>query len=207
MTIPGANAARSSSTEPGSASTSTTGRGSKARDASAGSAVRRTAWSTGSTAGAEPLSSDSTRLAVATAAASSSTTTSSTPLAACTSTGPISSGAYRPSPPPSTIAGPPMPTVAVRVATTTSHSPSSAALPAKHRPPTIPTRGTTPARPAHSPKLVVCSPVTTGWSVSPGRPPPPSANSTVGTRSRRTTSRNRSVFRCPTVPCVPASTP
>ena len=67
-------------------------------------------------------------------AASSSTSTSITPLACCTPHGPISSGVNTPSPPPSTMAGPPMPMLLSRVAMITSQQPSSAALPAKQRP-------------------------------------------------------------------------
>ena len=52
-----------------------------------------------------------------------------------------------PSPPPSIIAGPPIPMLASGVAITTSQQPSSAALPAKQRPETIPTRGTRPRQP------------------------------------------------------------
>ena len=58
--------------------------------------------------------------------------------------GPICSGLKTPSPPPSTIAGPPMPMWLSRVAMITSLQPSSAALPAKQRPATMPTTGTWP---------------------------------------------------------------
>ena len=57
--------------------------------------------------------------------------TSITPFATCTSTGPIAVGSYVPSPPPSIIAGPPMPMFESSVAMITSQQPSSAALPAK----------------------------------------------------------------------------
>ena len=77
--------------------------------------------------------------------ASSSTSTSITPFADCTSDGPISSGRNTPSPPPSIIAGPPMPMFESFVAITTSQQPSSAALPAKHGPETTPTSGHQPA--------------------------------------------------------------
>ena len=45
-----------------------------------------------------------------------------------------------------------------------------------------------------------------GWSVSPGRPPPPSAKKTVGSRMRSISSNSRSFLRWPSAPCVPAST-
>jgi hypothetical protein len=48
-------------------------------------------------------------LVTAVASASSATGTSITPLPACISAGPIASGSTRPRPPPSIIAGPPMP--------------------------------------------------------------------------------------------------
>ena len=54
-----------------------------------------------------------------------------TPLAVCTSVGPIALGSYTPRPPPSIIAGPPMPMFEPSVAMITSQQPSSAALPAK----------------------------------------------------------------------------
>ena len=56
--------------------------------------------------------------------------------------GPISSGVNTPSPPPSTMAGPPMPSVVSAVAMITSQQPSSDALPAKQRPETMPISGT-----------------------------------------------------------------
>ena len=45
--------------------------------------------------------------------------------------GPTASGSTTPSPPPSIMAGPPMPRLASGVAMITSHAPASAALPAK----------------------------------------------------------------------------
>ena len=62
----------------------------------------------------------------------------------------------------------------------TSQQPSSAALPAKQRPETMPTSGTSPLSPPNSAKASVSRPATTAMSVSPGRPPPPSANRTTG---------------------------
>ena len=59
------------------------------------------------------------------------TTRSTTPFARWTSIGPIDVGSWTPSPPPSIIAGPPMPMFESSVAMTTSQQPSSAALPAK----------------------------------------------------------------------------
>ncbi len=56
----------------------------------------------------------------------------------------ICSGLNWPRPPPSTMAGPPMPMLLWRVAMMTSLQPSSAALPAKQRPATMPTTGTWP---------------------------------------------------------------
>ena len=53
------------------------------------------------------------------------------PARASVSAGPTSSGATTPRPPPSIIAGPPMPMLALRVEITESQLPSSAALPAK----------------------------------------------------------------------------
>ena len=53
-------------------------------------------------------------------------------------------GPTPPSPPPSIIAGPPMPMLEPSVAMTTSQQPSMAALPAKHRPEVMPTKGTRP---------------------------------------------------------------
>ena len=56
---------------------------------------------------------------------------STTPLAYCTSIGPTSFGSNTPRPPPSIMAGPPIPMLESSVAITTSQHPSSAALPAK----------------------------------------------------------------------------
>ena len=54
------------------------------------------------------------------------------------------SGSNTPRPPPSIIAGPPMPMFESSVAITTSQQPSIAALPAKQYPDVIPTSGTVP---------------------------------------------------------------
>src|SRR3954470_1086730 len=92
----------------------------------------------------------------------------------------MSSGATSPRPPPAIIAGPPMPSEAPRVATIRSLHPAITALPAKQRPWTIAIRGTLPASRAHSANARVCSQDTPGRSVSPGRPPPPSAEEDHG---------------------------
>ena len=78
-----------------------------------------------------PLKYERYCFAAATAAGSSSTAMSMTPLATCTSNGPMSPGSYTPSPPPSIIAGPPIPMFVPATPMTTSQQPSSAALPAK----------------------------------------------------------------------------
>ena len=56
------------------------------------------------------------------------------------SNGPTASASTTPSPPPSIIAGPPMPMLASGVAMIRSEHPSSAALPAKQRPDAMPTQ-------------------------------------------------------------------
>ena len=58
--------------------------------------------------------------------------------------GPTSVGANTPRPPPSIIAGPPMPMFESSVAITTSQHPRIAALPAKQYPALTPTSGTVP---------------------------------------------------------------
>ena len=104
------------------------------------------------------------------------------------------------------MAGPPMPSELPSVATMRSAQPAITALPAKQRPWTTAIRGASPERPAHSANARTSSAETTGTSVSPGRPPPPSAKKTVGSRSRSMSSNSRSFLRCPRAPCVPAST-
>ena len=99
-----------------------------------------------------------------------------------------------------------MPIELSRVAMTTSQQPSSAALPAKQRPATMPISGTRPLRRAKLAKVVTCRPATTAMSTSPGRPPPPSAKSTTGKRCSRAIWSRRSVFWWLRMPCVPAST-
>ena len=80
------------------------------------------------------------------------------------------------------------------------------ALPAKQRPLTIAMRGTRPESRAHIAKARVSSHDTPGKSVSPGRPPPPSAKKKTGSRIRSMSSNSRSFLRCPIMPWVPAST-
>jgi len=104
------------------------------------------------------------------------------------------------------MAGPPMPIDTSSVATIRSEHPAITALPAKQRPFTTAIRGASPLRPAHRANARTSSALTTGKSVSPGRPPPPSAKNTVGSPMRSISSNNRSFFRCPSAPCVPAST-
>jgi hypothetical protein len=99
-----------------------------------------------------------------------------------------------------------MPMELFSVAMITSHRPSSAALPAKQRPETMPTRGASPLSAANRPKLVVSRPAAQGMSVSLGRPPPPSAKSTTGRRSTAASSSTRSSFLWLMPPCVPAKT-
>ena len=88
-----------------------------------------------------------------------------------------------------------MPMLASGVAMMMSQQPSSAALPAKQLPDAMPMRGTSPDRRAHNANAMVSSPATIGWSVSPGRPPPPSVKNTVGRRSLSMTSKSRSFLR------------
>jgi hypothetical protein len=104
------------------------------------------------------------------------------------------------------MAGPPIPIEDDSVATIRSEQPAITALPAKQLPLTIAIRGTRPDSFAHSANAGTSSALTTGTSVSPGRPPPPSAKNTTGSRARSITSNSRSFFTCPSAPCVPAST-
>ena len=69
---------------------------------------------------------------------------STTPFGVCTLIGPTSSGRNTPRPPPSIMAGPPMPMFAFAVAMMTSQQPRITALPAKQRPDVMPTSGTSP---------------------------------------------------------------
>src|SRR5258708_12418321 len=89
-------------------------------------------------------------LTTCTAEDSSATAISTTPFGTCTSIAPISSGWKMPSPPPSIIAGPPIPIFERAVALTTSQHPSTDAFPAKHRPDLIPTNAPSPLNSAKS---------------------------------------------------------
>ena len=100
-------------------------------------------------------------MAAATASASSATSTSTTPFGPWTASGPIASGSKLPSPPPSIIAGPPMPRAVLSVATIRSAAPASTALPAKQRPETTAIRGTSPESRAQSANARVSSAETT----------------------------------------------
>ena len=153
-----------------------------------------------------PGSTTGTAWPRATASASSATATSTTPLGTCTLIGPTSSGAKTPRPPPSIIAGPPMPMFASAVAMITSQQPRMAALPAKQRPDVMPTSGTRPLRAPNRAKAMQSRPDTPLPSVSPGRPPPPSVKNTTGRRRRSASSNRRSFLRWFCRPWVPAST-
>ena len=87
----------------------------------------------------------------------------------------------------------------------TSQLPSSAALPAKQRPETTPMVGTLPFRSPKRWNVVVSSPAGVGHS-SPGRPPPPSANTTTGSAHLSASVSRRSFFLWLVTPCVPANT-
>ena len=87
-----------------------------------------------------------------------------------------------------------MPRLASWVAMITSQQPASTALPAKQRPDTTATSGTSPESRPNSSKARVVSCAAITRSVSPGRPPPPSANSTSGRRQRQASSNIRSFF-------------
>ena len=99
-----------------------------------------------------------------------------------------------------------MPMLLPSTAITRSQQPSSAALPAKQRPATMPISGTWPDSAAKRPKVVQSSPATPSQSTSPGRPPPPSANSTTGKRCSAASASSRSLLRWLNTPWVPAST-
>ena len=205
VTMLGAKSGRSSISVPTSTIPSMAARGSNARLRSAGTTARR-ASASGATPGSAPWKSPKSRRATSTASASSRTTRSTEPAAAWTATGPTSSGATTPSPPPSIMAGPPMPIEAPSTAITMSQQPSSAALPAKQRPAAIPISGTWPDSRAKRAKAPVSRPVTTAVSVSPGRPPPPSAKSTTGRPRRSASSKSRSFLAWLRWPWVPART-
>ena len=121
-----------------------------------------------------------------------------TPFGTCTRIGPTSSGRKTPRPPPSIIAGPPMPMFESAVAMMTSQQPSSAALPAKQRPEVMPTSGDqaglSAARRAWNGHAVEPGDAASR-RCRPGRPPPPSAKNTTGSRHRSASSNMRSFLR------------
>ena len=144
---------------------------------------------------------------------------STTPLRTWTSIGPTSSGENTPRPPPSIIAGPPMPMLESSVAMTTSQAPRIAALPAKQRPELMPMVGTTPLSRAIEANVGVTSgrdrklPDDGSRPFSPvrlppvpARPPPPSVKNTSGSRQALASSSMRSVFGWLMAPWVPART-
>ena len=88
----------------------------------------------------------------------------------------------------------------------TSQQPSSAALPAKQRPPTTPTIGTSPLSRANRAKASVSRPVTAAAVGVPGTAPPALGEEDDGRRSRSITPNSRSFFRWFIWPWVPAST-
>ena len=97
--------------------------------------------------------------------------------------------------------------VAVAVAMITSQQPSSAALPAKQRPATMPTTGTWPDQRARSwRRCGTCRPATIGMSVSPG--PPAAAFGEQHHRQPRARARCRACGRssggCACPACRPA---
>ena len=202
------NSRRSSITLPASITVSTMRRGSYSALRFSGSAWRRPSASPPAAAASAgtPLRQASNWRAATPAAASSATRRSITPAGASTATGPTASASTRPRPPPSIIAGPPIPRLLPSVAMITSQQPSSAALPAKQRPATMPISGTWPDNAARLRKVVQSSPATPSQSTSPGRPPPPSAHSTSGQRWRAASASRRSLLAWLKTPCVPAST-
>ena len=208
VTRPVPNSRRSSITLPASITVCTMARGSYSALRLAGSASRNDNGSPPGAAGpvSAPWKMPSNCFVAATAAASSGTRRSTTPLGPITSSGPTASASTRPRPPPSIIAGPPMPRLAPSTATMRSQQPSNAALPAKQRPATMPMRGTCPDSRAKRAKVWQSSPATPCQSTSPGRPPPPSANSTTGSCQRSASASRRSLLAWLYTPCVPAST-
>src|SRR3569833_2012779 len=102
------------------------------------------------------------------------------PLDCITLIGPSSSGRNTPRPPPSTIAGPPMPSAESLVAMITSQQPRIAALPAKQRPEFTPTSGTVPESLPQNSKPRVKPPP----SVSHGRQPPHTVKNTVSVQQQ-----------------------
>ena len=99
-----------------------------------------------------------------------------------------------------------MPRFEDRVATIRSAHPASAALPAKQRPLTIATVGTRPDNRANNAKASASNQEPPRLSVSPGRPPPPSAKTTTGRPSRSASAKSRSFLVWLAWPWVPART-
>ena len=93
------------------------------------------------------------------------------------------------------MAGPAMPIFVFSVAIITSQHPSNAAFPAKQYPDAIPIVGLNPESWANNANAMVSSPATPGESVSPGRPPPPSANKTTGNCRSWAIVKSRSFLR------------
>ena len=84
-------------------------------------------------------------------------------------------------PPASIMAGPPIAKVVSSVAMITSQHATNAVLPAKHLPDTTPTIGTNPLNCDQVVNVVVSIPIPD--PSSPGLPPPPSPNRTIGNRN------------------------
>jgi hypothetical protein len=106
-----------------------------------------------------------------------------TPLPCCTGDGPICSGLNTPRPPPFDHGRAAHADVAAPRGNDDVAAAQQRRIPAKQRPATIPTTGTWPLSRAKLAKVATCRPATMGMSTSPGRPPPPSANSTTGSCS------------------------
>ena len=137
VTISGAKRSRRKVTEPASASVSIASARRRRRGARRSGTTSRSARLVGRRASrrAGPGSRRAAAWSAATASASSATATSTTPFGACTVDRPDRRRARTsPSPPPSIIAGPPMPSEMSSVATIRSEQPASTALPAKQRP-------------------------------------------------------------------------
>ena len=155
---------------------------------------------------ARPGSRTDTASRRATASASSATATSTTPFGVCTSMRPDFLRAHTPSPPPSIMAGPPMPMLEPAVAMITSQQPSSAALPAKQRPGGDADQRHQPREPAKSENARQSRPATPTRRCRPAarRRPPRRTRSAAAARSA--SSNMRSFLRWFCWPCVPAST-
>ena len=131
-------------------------------------------------------------MATCTASFSSLTRISTTPLGTWKDIGPISSGVYIPSPPPSIIAGPPMATVVPSVAIITSQQATSAVLPANVRPLITVINGTRPLNLENWVNVWVSKATPGPIASSPGRPPPPSPKRIKGILNRLASSNIRS---------------